>query len=467
MNKSIKTITITIIIGILWTLLSAWSISDHQFGNRFITFDARSFAMGNANVYNTGSPFAITTNPANLTLLRARYGAQFGLNLTRNEDNRSIPLYNSFDAYVYDATYNSDIFVYDDYSGIAFAKMNVRDNLMGLSVFHQPMINYDGDYYEEVRNNRNQDNDNYPEVIAKNQIKNEGVLYQSGIAYSWGYSPSQHTDLHVGLSYSMLNGKANRQVRINWSDWAVNRMASAAPATTLPDSLFKVQTELKGSRLQMGSNFTLNHRLGIGLSYTPKSTLDRSGTQKIVHGANTDETAIDDKYILPSELRVGFCYTPRNVMRTTFNLDLERISWSDVDPAYDDMYNFYVGVEHHVENRLPLRFGFQSQNTYHSYMESHVVDDVPTDVIFARKIVTPMFTIGSGSQLMNNLKWDIGLGYAWRTYEALDLFRDRYYNYSQLWVNPQYINLRDRGWDNPDKVRENFVTLSTGLTLTW
>jgi len=467
MNKSIKTISITIIISILWTLLSAWSISDHQFGNRFMTFDARSFAMGNANVYNPVSPFAITANPANLTQMQARYGIQFGLNLTRNEDNRAIPLYNSFDAYVDDATYSSNIHAYDDYSIIAFGKLVDSSYKVGLGVFHQPYLSFDSDYYEEVRNNRNQDNDNYPEVIAKNQIKNEGILFQSGVSYSLGLSISEHSNLHMGVSFAMLRGMANRQTRINWTDWAINTMVTAAPATILPDSLFEVEADLEGARLQLGGTFTVNHRLGIGVSYAFKSILDRSGTQQIMHGANTTTADINDKYSLPSELRVGFCYTPRNVMRTTFNLDLEHVAWSDVDPAFDDVFNFYVGAEHHVENRLPLRFGLQSVNTYHSYTERHVVDGVPTDVIFARKIVTPMFTMGSGTQLMKNLKWDIGFGYAWRSYEALDMFRDRYYNYAQLWVNPQHINLKDRGWDNPDKVRESFVTLSTGLTLTW
>lgn len=466
MNKSIRIIITSLILSILWTLLSAWSISDHHFGNRFMTFDARSFSMGNANAYNTVSPFAITTNPANLTLLRASYGTQLGLNLTRNEDNRAIPLYNSFDAYVDDATYSSNIYTFEDFSGIAFGKLGDR-NSIGLAVFHQPLLNFEGDYYEEVRNNRNQDNDVYPEVIAKNQINNDGVLYQSGLAYSLGYMISEHANLNLGLSYAMLKGTADRQVRINWTDWAVNTMATAAPATVLPDSLFEVKTELEGQRLQVGTAFTVNHRLGIGISYAFKSTLDRIGDQKTVHGVNTTETAIDGKFILPSELRVGFCYVPRNVMRTTFNLDVEKVAWSNVNPAYEDVYNFYVGTEHHVENRLPLRIGFQSVNTYHSYVESRVMDGNPVDIIFARKIITPMFSIGSGAEIMKNLSWDIGFGYAWRSYEALDLFRDRYYNYPQLWVNPQYINLKDRGWDNPDKVKESFVTISTGITLTW
>jgi hypothetical protein len=85
-----------------------------------------------------------------------------------------------------------------------------------------------------------------------------------------------------------------------------------------------------------------------------------------------------------------------------------------------------------------------------------------------------MITAGSSVALAEGLSLDLGFGFAWREYESLDLFRDSYYNdmiYTgattyALWPN-SYINLTDRGWDNPDKVSENFISLMTGLSFVW
>lgn len=76
--------------------------------------------------------------------------------------------------------------------------------------------------------------------------------------------------------------------------------------------------------------------------------------------------------------------------------------------------------------------------------------------------------------LSDNLNLDLGIGYSWREYEALDLFGDSYYNdklYTGnstylLWPN-QYIVLSDRGWENPDKVRESNLNLSASLSVSW
>ena len=85
-----------------------------------------------------------------------------------------------------------------------------------------------------------------------------------------------------------------------------------------------------------------------------------------------------------------------------------------------------------------------------------------------------MITGGSSIPLTDKLHLDLGFGYSWREYEALDLFRDSYYddrhytgeNSYQLWPN-QHIALTDRGWENPDKVRESNISLSTSLSYTW
>ncbi|HOU72640.1 MAG TPA: hypothetical protein PLB85_04585, partial [Candidatus Syntrophosphaera sp.] len=177
---------------------------------------------------------------------------------------------------------------------------------------------------------------------------------------------------------------------------------------------------------------------------------------------------IDEDYILPSEISLGLNYQPRNMlMRTRFNLETQWVKFSDISTHYEDCLNFSAGVEHHITNRLPLRLGFSSENSYLRFVE-------PDGAIIARKIITPTVTGGSSIILADNLSLDLGIGYSWREYEALDLFKDSFYNDKHytgnntylLWPN-QYIVLSDRGWENPDKVRESNVSLSASLSVSW
>ncbi len=474
--KSLRTSLIIITILSIGVSLSAWSITDTYFGNKYGSFDTRAFSMGGATAYNDLKPFAIATNPANLTLMKKIAGLQVSADLTRNQSDRSVPLYNSFDNYIDDAVLSSDANTYDDYAGVGFLATKISAFHFGLGAFYQPKFSFDGNYREQIRNNRGTDNDSYPEIIALNSITNEGSVMQTGAVASFGYTLSPSIDLNLGFDYSFLNGDITQEKDIAWSQWAIDTVG----AGILPDSTYTDDFTLRGEQAKAGLSLQLGSRLGVGVVYTNKATLSRKGTTHTVQDAWLNHTATDlsndysADFVLPSELRVGISYQPRNIVRTWFNLDVERVQWTDVDDMYDDVYNLYVGVEHHIENRIPFRFGFQAVNNWRLENESQTIGGVVVPLTWAKKTLTPMITAGSSIALAEGLSLDLGFGYSWREYESLDMFRDTYYNdklYTgsttyALWPN-SYIVLKDRGWDNPDKVRENFITLKTGLSFVW
>jgi hypothetical protein len=169
-------------------------------------------------------------------------------------------------------------------------------------------------------------------------------------------------------------------------------------------------------------------------------------------------------------------------MRTWFNMDVELVKWSQMGKNYDDQYNFYVGVEHHVTNRLPLRLGFNTVNSYFrsSELVTGDLDDDPSTpdetimVYTPTKYISPAITAGSSVNISKRFTFDLAIAYTWREYQALDLFMDTYYddthytglNNEVLWPNT-YIELKDRGWENPDQVRENIISLTTSLSFKW
>lgn len=480
-NKSLKLI---LVLGMLlgtWALLSAWSITDSYFGNKYGSFDPRSFAMGSSGAYSDVSPFAVANNPANLSIMKKSLAAQVSMNFTRNEDNRTVPLYNSFDNYVDDAVYSSNTNAYDDYSAVGFASLSSLNRTIGIGFYTKPLLSFDADYREEVRDNYGTDNDIYPKIIAMNQMRNTGTLDQQGIVYSFSYAPTDVMDISLGFDYSFLKGEIEQVKSIRWTDSAIASVTAINSTFKLPDYVETLSTKLDGYQIKLGTAIKLSNRLGIGFVYVPKATLSHKGSFTIDRTASSTAdslyivTPIDEEFILPTEMRLGFSYKPQNIMRTWFNIDIEQVKWSEINTAYDDVFNLYAGVEHHVENRYPLRLGFQAVNSWIFNIEQQVIDGISTPVYITKKIITPMFTAGSSIEVMKNVKLDLGFGYSWREYEALDMFGDAYYNdkthtghtTSLLWRNPQYLNFTNRGWENPDKVRESFITLSTGLSITW
>jgi len=477
-NKSIILLTLLIVAS----ALSAWSITDTYFGNRYGTLDARMSAMGGAGTYNDSRAFGIADNPANLTLMKNNLGISVNTYMARNEDNRSFPLYNSFDNYVDDSVYSSNINFYNNFAAAAY--YNYRMDMLGVGrgACYKPLLSFDGNYTEEIRNNRNTDNDGYPEKIAQNMIEGRGTLNQTGITMSTSFDTGDILSANLGISLAMLNGDITRDKTIRWSDYAKN----AVGAFHLPELTETSDYELSGNQIKIGAAVRVNSRFGIAMTHTMKSTLDKEGTyyykrdaytpaNNITVAADSTNMPVNEDYILPSEFRVGFSYFPRNVMRTVFNMDLEYVMHSDIDKRYDDVVNLYAGVEHHIANRIPFRLGFQAVNSYFFTTEAGVdAGNNPITLYPVSKILSPMITAGSSIDIMKGLTMDLGFGYTWREYEATDLFGDAYYNdklYTGssayvLWPN-SHLTLQNRGWENPDKIRENNITVNAGLNFVW
>ncbi|MDY0151303.1 MAG: hypothetical protein RBS43_03425 [Candidatus Cloacimonas sp.] len=470
-NKSI----LLLILLIVASALSAWSITDSYFGNRYGSFDARSYAMGSAGTYNDMRAFGIADNPANLTLMRKRVGFSVNSYIDRNQQDRSFPLYNSFDNYIDDAVYASNINNYDDFAGAVYYAYRMNNLSFGLGAYYKPLLNFEGDYTEEIRNNRNTDNDLYPEKIAQNTIEGLGTLNQTGFAFSVGHELGDYTSINLGFDYSLLDGDITREKTIRWSDYSINAV-HALGAYNLPELTEKDDYNLNGEQMKIGLAMQVTPRFGFAATYIPKTTLVRKGNYYFMRDAyrNTamDSLNVDfeEDYIMPTELRFGIVYKPRNVMRTVFNMDIEYVMQSEIDERYSDTVNFYAGVEHHITNRIPFRIGFQAVNSW--FFNTEMADTLV--VYHAKKVLTPMFTAGSSIEIHKNLTLDLGFGYTWREYEAVDMFGDAYYNDKTytgassyaLWPN-SHISLQNRGWENPDKIRENNVSLNAGLSFTW
>ena len=447
---------------ILITQLFSYSILERETGNYVGNIDPRSAAMGSAATSGGYTLFDAVINPANLGFLPNGFGCQFSYNFMLDSDDRSLPMYNSFDAYVDDATYVSNDNIFGDFAFGALYKRKFNELSVAASVLYRPFINLDSYYFEQVRNNANSDFNSYPPVLAKNYIDGEGSIDAISFIASFTYEDIAS----LGVEFSRLYGDSDLERNIIWSAQALEML------DTLTDTTNTLNREFEAYYIKFGTNINIDPRLSVGLTFSPKIEFDVKGNKDSVDVKEavyvyTKYDSLDNPvdsltyadFNSPMKLRAGFCYKPRNIMRTFLNCDIELVKWSDVNSLYNDELNYYIGVEHRLKNKIPIRLGFNYQTCYS--IHEH---DGKT---FADKVTIPSFTAGTGFSFLDGFYFDISFDFSNRQYEVLDLFNDSYYDYEELWANYQYLNLQDRGWENPDTVKETFINIQSSISFQW
>ncbi len=453
--------------------LSSYSLNEFHYGYKLNTFDATAVSMGNTGTAGSSNPFGITLNAINLLNQGNTIAFETSVNASKVEDKRSIPMYNSFNSYINESTYTAQEAIFYNVATAITAKYQLdQANSLGFGLYMTPKYSFAGEYNEEVRNNDNSNDDNFPAKIAINKIDNEGALYAYGLALAYKYSFNNLTylrSLALGANIEMLSGNADSDKTIRFTDWA----HATAGYGNLPDYEEKYRRDLTGLATQFSMNYEMNHRATFSLVFSPKTTIEVDGTNSFnSYLTYADSTVMQDyvltgadslkhqmmvaDYDLPSTFKLAFQLKPRNVLKTTFNVEAELVRWSETNKLFEDKFNYYLGVEHKIIETVPVRLGFSSTQSYDIAYDN--------EYAYAVELMTPSVAFGTGFEISNSLRADLGFTYSFRKYETLDLFMDEYYDYSSLWPNT-HIDLQNRDWSNPDTVKENIFDFMFSLTL--
>lgn len=457
-----KVLFIIVMISIISSLFS-YSILENETGNIIGNIDPHSAAMGSAVGAGGFRLLDSMVNPANLSGLENGLGFQVVNSFMINSDSRSLPMYNSFDAYCGEAVYVSNVNLFTDFAGGLYYKRNFSDFGLATALQYRPQVSFSADYYEQVRNNRNSDDNGYPPKIAQNTIESKGGI--NAIAFQTAFKYKGIAAL--GFEIAKLTGDSEMEKSIIWTEEAQDIMND-----TLEDSIVTLDREFSAYQFKVGANVKISPRIDLALSISPKVELDVTGNKDgvDVNSAVFVYTKFDStgavldsltyaQYTLPMTSYLGFSFKPRNIMKTILNFDFEYVKWSDTNPLYDDAINYYLGVEHILNNKIPFRFGFNYTTNYGLHQDSGFV--------FANEITTPTFTAGTGFTLLDRFTIDFSLEYSNRQYETLDMFMDSYYDHEDLWENYYYLNLQDRAWENPDTVKETFINMKSAVSFKW
>lgn len=450
-----RLIAITLLIGLMQAGFG-YSLLNREAGDMVRNFDARTAGMGSASVAGGLSLLDGVVNPANIGLMDAALQLQTSAYVAKNNDDRSLPMYNFFDSYVGDATYATNANFFDDYTFALKYALQLDDLRLAVALSHRPVVNFYSEYDEQVRNDANSNYEEYPPIIARNSIDGKGRIQAGGMQIALSYTDM----ISAGIGVNYLYGDTSLRRRIVWADAAYDLVSGS---TNLQDADFSLKRDFDAAiQLSGGITYRVSQRFVLAGSYTAKTELDAtlSGNENgvLLDSLATASNLHDayDTYTLPAEIRAGVRYEPRNIMRTYFNADVRFVKWSDVSSRYDDVLNYYCGVEHRFASSLPLRMGFMYETTYTTVDEDGIV--------YGQEITTPGFSLGTGFAVLPKVTVDVAAQFNYRTYECLDLFMDSFYDYPELWNE---IEPADRGWDKPDTVKETTVGLTTSISYKW
>ncbi len=423
--------------------LSGASLFDRDTGEEINCFSARSLAMGSVGVASKQGLTASLNNPATLGLLHNRFGIQLTSNITKNDEDRAYPIYDSFDSYIDDAVYVSNAHFFDKYFGGLYYNWNLAKSMKLTTAFnYAPIYDFNFTYVEEMRNNENTDNDNEPKKIANNTYKGEGNIsaYSPSIALTFKNQNSILSTLSFGFSASYLNGENEIDSTIIFTDWAKEQMTNKPDS--IPDIEYNIKNKYSGMCYQGGFIIGLGERVHLGFSYTHKTELTKE------YKTNSDTVWADTTIYYPTKFGIGFEYHPRNIWDTKFSVEARLVKWSDYDDSYYDVIEYSAGVEHVMHNGIPIRLGFRCQPSGRD-----------------KEVTLTAFSAGTAIKLPYNLMLDLGAEVGKRNYTEKDLFPDGYYANENLWdYNPQYDELpEDR--KNFDKIKDFMINAMA--TISW
>jgi len=442
MNKFI------ILILLIWSVTNAFSYSVYNsfLGSEAAIHDARSASLGGSGVAGGFTLLDSQLNPANTYFIPKRftlekpyyYGGQLNYALIKNTENRAIPLWNFFDSYIGENTYAHNENFYDEISFSLFLSYLYHQNQFSLTFTYRPVINFSANYQEQIRNDEDSNEDNFPPIIAKNSLELEGKLNASIINLNWGRPISQNITLSLGAGVAIYRGKYEYHRMINWTD--VARDLSTAELFNLNE---QEKRTIHGQGFHFGATSQLSERLRLGISYFPKTTLDFKNHQQSLSPYQENQ----NHYLLPARLRTGLVFQPRNPFKTNFQVDLEKNYYHDLSPFFEDSYAIYIGMEHYIGQSVPFRLGF----SHRSAMQD-------------KSLSLPVISTGTGFKITNLFYLDLAAEYGQREYYNPDLFPDDFYDQPGLW-NSIKPTARDEG--NPDKVTESFfkVFLSVSYSI--
>jgi len=327
----------------------AYSFLNTSYGTVELGLSPRVRAMGGAGSSLAQGAYGLVDNPATLALAMENRVHVDGY-LARSSENRFVPIYDTFDAFV---TENAVGVNDNEYAalqgGFVWDPFKDLDIVLSAGMFNRYDTRYD--YFNEIRANGFSD-----DLDSTHTVSSSGVIRSVTAGAAWAI-PGGHG---VGLSLNYYYGT------IESREVFTDRVSPTRSSSRV------LERKMDGVSVTLGGTARVNERIRLSGAFETKPTLTSDNTAWF----NGEPVTVDDlestDLKLPMRLQGGFTYQPRNTLKTTFAADLVYMPWSETtDDLRDedstelkDTWEARFGLEHVFYNDLGGRLGFRYGNSY-------------------------------------------------------------------------------------------------------
>ena len=395
-----KRITLTLLLLFLYTAARAQqanlNLDKARYGFEVASPTARGLALGNSGLAAGGVLLAASHNPALLARADSGLVLQSGADFLSIQEDRSFPYYDNFGGFVdYGSYYFQDNAYYNFSAQLVYSmKGLVKDLPLALSLGWMPFMDFNYNYFEEVRSTSFGD-----KLLAYNEFSGEGVLYALPFTVAAAFD-----NFSVGLSVALLNGDVTTVNRVIPKALGLDSLAR--------DAVLQRQALNTPFYINAGFSFRVDERLSVGGSF-------RSGfeyqTENLLTGGDSSQT-LTQAVAYPARVGMGFDYRFRNILQARLMVDFYYNFWSALTddlykaPDYNDTYNIRVGVEHLFFNDFAFRVGYSFENMREN-----------------RELTKTLLTAGLGYR-WKNVDLNLGLGLTAMEFYQADLYDDAAYD---------------------------------------
>lgn len=366
------------------------------YGQAIQTLTARSLSMGGAGLAGGNTFLTASHNPALALKSEGSLSFVFGAGLYNLEEDRSFPYYDNFGGFVDYGSYFFQSNWYNSFYGQVVYKPDFTELMnLHLALGYLPLIDFNYDYFEEVRTN-----DFGDALLAYNIVENEGMLASTPI--SLAFQPV--ADLAIGLTTHLVTGDVTYNERIE------SKVVDLANL----DTSFQIQNELDKMPLffDAGLHYQFDERLALAFVYRSPLKVETIATLTVAGIKGKTQRTVE----YPARLGAGVDYRFENILAAQIMIDYYYEFWSDftdtwnADLLFEDTYNIKIGIEHIFFDSVPFRAGFN----YGTLRES-------------KSLTYTMLSVGTGFSF-NEVHADLAFGFSSNEHFQDDLYDNALYN---------------------------------------
>jgi opacity protein-like surface antigen len=348
-----------LVLGAITTSADAVPQIESTYGGQSPWYQAEINALGATGAAGFRGGMSTILNPAGLARVE-HFRYDIGLNASHHEEDRFMPVFDSFDNRVVDMAIASNQNTWWN-AGFAMAGRLESEPIplcFGLSLADRYPFAYR--FEEELR-------DPSPFSDPRDRILEERLYEVKGTLRTLSMGLATELAQRYALGVSIHAAFGERQ-----ETWRVRDRHLADGDQSYDD---RSAWSLGGFNATFGAQARVSDRVTLGVAYETRLEVDGDYETSSFAAGDTVRTEASELETLryPAYWRFGGAFYPRSDPRTAFTVDVVYSDWAKLEDSrlgqdgelrLEEVVDVRIGLEHTFYNEMDLRFGFRRYDSY-------------------------------------------------------------------------------------------------------